>query len=168
MPQLSSSLCWASPPLWRRIHTLWVLDSGCFPRSNWTQHTSAAHAPILSLGRHHPNRLSSTLSSVPLGSSVLISEMQWGPLHSPNGICSHSKIPRFPTVKAVYYFNALSIVICQKPTFRSKKYATPIRLSMASCIWEADRSLSYFWHLAYKSQCKSTDFLLSCAPILLH
>ena len=59
-----------------------------------------------------------------------------GALHSPNSIHSHSKNPRFPTVKAVYCFDVLPVAIYQKPTFTSKqeKYPTPTRLSMASCI----------------------------------
>ena len=50
---------------------------------------------------------------------------------------SHSKNYRFPTMKAVYCFDVSSMVICQKPTFRSRqeKYPAHMRLSMASCIW---------------------------------
>ena len=52
-----------------------------------------------------------------------------GTLHSPNGICSHSKNPMFPTVKAVYCFEASSIVIYKNPDFKSKqeKYPAPTR-----------------------------------------
>ena len=52
-------------------------------------------------------------------------------------MCSHLKNPRFPIVKAVYCFDASSVVIYQKSTFRSRqeKYPVFMRLSMASCIW---------------------------------
>ena len=128
LPQLSSSLCWVSPLfgdmmsqivnlILEGIHTFWVLASGCAPRRNQTQHASVAHAPLLSLRRL-------TLKCR--------RDIAWPEWH-----CSHSKNPRFPTVKAVYCFDALSIAICQKPTFRSKQenYPTPTGLSMASCIW---------------------------------
>ena len=48
----------------------------------------------------------------------------------------HSKNPKLPTVKVVYYFNASSIFICQNPDLRSKqeKYPAPTKLSNAFCI----------------------------------
>ena len=182
LPQLSSSLCWISPHLWRhdepdslfhsrRIHTLCTLALGCVPRCDWTQHPSVVHPSPLSLGRlsHHPSRLSSMLSSVLLGSSALISEM-WLGIAQPELHMFALNNPRFLTVKAVYCFDASSIAICQKPTFRSKqeKYSVSTRLSMASCTGEADRNLSWFWHWANESPCKNADLCLICAPILLH
>ena len=77
--------------------------------------------------------------SVPLGSSELTSEKWQGhcTAHIPNGIHLHSKIPKFPLVKVVYCFDASSMVICQKPAFRSRqeKHPSPTKLSMASYIW---------------------------------
>ena len=72
-------------------------------------------------------------------------------------------------VKVVYCFDASSMAICQKPTFRFKQEKHPVLtiLSMASCIQGSDRSLSWFWHLAYESQCKSADLHLSCTLMQL-
>ena len=88
LPQLLNSLCWVSPPIWRhdepgslscsrRIHTLWVLASGCAPGNNRTQHASIPHAPPPPLRRpsHYLSTLNCTLSSALLGSSALISEI---------------------------------------------------------------------------------------------
>ena len=48
-----------------------------------------------------------------------------GALHSQNGMHSHSKNPKFPTVKAVYCLEAMSIAICQNPAFKSKQEKYP-------------------------------------------
>ena len=42
-------------------------------------------------------------------------------LQNPKGIQPHLKNPRLPTVKAVYCFNASSILICPNPDLRSKQ-----------------------------------------------
>ena len=44
-----------------------------------------------------------------------------GALCNPKGICSCLKNPRFLTMKAVYCFDVSSMVIWQKPTFRSRQ-----------------------------------------------
>ena len=48
----------------------------------------------------------------------------------------HSKNPKLPIVKVVYYFNASSIFFCQYPDLRSKqeKCLAPTKLSNASYI----------------------------------
>ena len=62
-------------------------------------------------------------------------------------------------VKVVYCFDASSMVICQKPTLRSRQGKHPAHPSFLwlPVIGEVDRSLSWFWHLAYESKSKNTS-----------
>ena len=113
LSQLSSSLCWFSPILWRhdepdslshpgRICTLWVLASGCAPRSDHTQHASITCAPPLSSRTLscHLSRWSSTLSSALLGSSALISETWLGHCTAQMVYILFKKKSRFPHSKS--------------------------------------------------------------------
>ena len=70
--------------------------------------------------------------------------------------------------KSSVLLNASSIAICQNlPTGLSRKSITlPLGFQWILVYGEADRSLSWFWQLAYKSQCKSTDLCLSCATCM--
>ena len=93
-----------------------------------------------------------------------------GALHSPNGMCSHSKNPKFPTVKAVYCYKASSIAICQKwpsnPGRRSIFHQLNSQWLLVSL--RADRSLSWFSHLVCKSQCRTPELHLSCSLTQWH
>ena len=58
-------------------------------------------------------------------------------LQSPYGILRNSYTPILPTIKAVYCWEFLAILTCQKPDFRSivEKNRVPTMDSMVSCIW---------------------------------
>ena len=60
-----------------------------------------------------------------------------GALQSPYGILRNSYTPILPTVKAVYCWESLAILTCQKPDFKSivEKNRVPTIDSMVSCIW---------------------------------
>ena len=57
-------------------------------------------------------------------------------LQSPYGILRNSYTPILPTIKAVYCWDSLAILTCQKPNFRSivEKNQAPTMDSMVSCI----------------------------------
>ena len=59
-----------------------------------------------------------------------------GALQSPYGILKNSYTPILPTVKAVYCWESLAILTCQKPDFKSivEKNRVPTMDSMVSCI----------------------------------
>ena len=59
-----------------------------------------------------------------------------GALQSPYGILRNSYTPILPTVKAVYCWESLAILTCQKPDFKSivEKKRAPTMDSMVSCI----------------------------------
>ena len=58
-------------------------------------------------------------------------------LQSPYGILRNSYTAILPTVKAMYCWESLAILTCQKPDFRSivQKNWAPTMDSMVSCIW---------------------------------
>ena len=119
---------------------------------------------------HLPNRLSSTSASVPLGSSVSTSK-KWHGHWTARMTCVHTQeIPSFPQSK-------LCIVSKLHPWWFTRNSLSDLDrrniLPQPSFQWlpvfgEADRSPSWSWHWACKSQCKSTDLCLSCTPALLH
>ena len=83
-----------------------------------------------------------------------------GALQSPNGILSHSKNPRLPTVKAVYCFDASSILICQNLDFRSRqgKVAGCLLSSSMPPVFRAmDRNPSSYVHSDIGSRCRNAS-----------
>ena len=145
--------------------------SGCVPWSDWTQHVSIVSAPPLysKILSHGPSRVRSMSGSVPLGSSALTSEMSVGHYTVQMAYVCIWKITGFPEWKQC-------ITSMPHPfQFAKNLPSGPSRRSILLQIgfqWllisgEVDRSLSWCWHLTYKSQCKSADFYFSFALIQL-
>ena len=147
-PQLSDSPCWAEHPPWihdglnnwshcGRIHIYSAWVSGYALKSVWTQHTSITNAlpQFWKRQSHHPSRLGNMLSSIHLGNSALTSERLQGHCTTQRA-CVHTWKILDSHCEGCILFQCLSMVICQKPAFRSRqeKYPAPTRLSMASCM----------------------------------
>ena len=145
--------CWASSKSHpRRIHSLWVLASGCVPRCDWTQHAGIASSPPQSSRRlsHHPNRLSSMSSLVPLDNFALISEMWLGYCTAQMAYIHIKKIQGFPWWMQCTALMPHPLQFANNlPSGLSRK-SIPLQLGFQWILvsGKADRSLSWFWHLA--------------------
>ena len=135
--------------------------------------TQALHMLLLHLWEDYhiiPSRLCSTLSSVLLGSSALISEMWLGHCTAQMAYVCIQKILGFP------WWNQYTASIFCPLLFAKNPPSSPSRRSILLPVgfqWltvsgEADRSLSWFWYWAYRSQYKNADLHLSYTPRLLH
>ena len=142
----------------------------------WSNTTciNISSAPPLSLRRlsHHPNRLSSVVrfssprpvQHQPLKSGRIIAQALMACVHT-------HKIPNFPQWKQYIASMLHPWQFAKNPlSDRDRRnIRAPTKLSMASCIW--GKWIGVFLGSdieLMKSQCKSADLCLSCAPTQLH
>ena len=115
-----------------------VLVSDHVPRTSRKLLRGSADGPPQSGRDYHIVQVDKGISQVKLTKAIL--HGLWnvtGALQSPYGILKNSYTPMLPTVKAVYCWDPLAILTCQKPNFKSivEKNQAPTMDSMVSCIW---------------------------------
>ena len=156
---------------WKTLHLVGCNLKLCFLKWSNTMHRYCKCSSSISKRLSHcQSRLSSMPGSVPLGSSALTSETWLGHYTVWMPYICIPKILGFPWWKQCISLTPQPLQLDRNLPSGPSRRSILLQLGFQWLLvpGEADRSLSWFWHSAYESQCKSTDLHLLCTLIQLH